>query len=184
MRILESEFRFQTMKEYVQASGLNYVYVGEDSTSSRTHIDYDAQINSFIGFSPPLINGIPQVNYFQTDNFDQLRKWFNEVDKSTFINLHMMKSIMPSISPMILSAYGSNNQATAIDVLKKWLFICNKSSSAGICVIGFGTDADADADARYLRAMRVWSRLFAESPNLNLFRCNDLFNMKIPKHWT
>ena len=47
MRILESEFPFQAMKEYVQVSGLNYVYVGEDSTSSRTHIDYDAQINSF-----------------------------------------------------------------------------------------------------------------------------------------
>ena len=180
MRILEGEFRFQAMKEYVQVSGFNYVYVGEDSTSSLTHIDYDAQINSFIGFSPLLINGIPQVNYFQTDNFDQLRKWFDQVDKSNFINLHMMKSIMPSIPPMILCAYGSNNQATAIDILKKWLFIRNKSSSEGICVIGFSTDADA----RYLRAMRLCSRLFAELPNLNLFRYNDPFDMRIPKHWT
>ena len=180
MRILEGEFRFQAMKEYVRSSGFNYVYVGEDSTSSLIHIDYDAQINSFIGFSSPLINGIPQPNYFQTDNFDELGRWFDEIEKSNFITLHMMKSIVPSIPPMILAAYGSHNEGTAIDVLKKWLFIYNKSSSEGVCVIGFSTDADG----RYLRAMRLCSRLFAELPNLNLFKYNDPFDIKIPKHWT
>lgn len=180
MRILEGEFRFQAMKEYVQASGLNYVYVGEDSTSSLVHIDYDAQTNCFIGFKPPLINGIPQVNHFQTENFDQLRKWFDEADKSNFITLLMIKSIVPSIPPMILSACGSNNQVIAIDILKKWLFIYNKSYSAGVCVLGFSTDADS----RFLRAMRLCSGLFAELPNLNLFRYNSPFDLNIPKHWS
>ena len=41
-RIMEGEFRFQAMKEYVRSSGFNYVYVDEDSTSSLIHIDYDA----------------------------------------------------------------------------------------------------------------------------------------------
>jgi hypothetical protein len=32
--------------------------------------------------------------------------------------------------------------------------------------------------------MRLCSRLFAELPNLNLFKYNDPFDIKIPKHWS
>ena len=180
MRIMECEFRFESLSEYVRSSSCRYVYVGEDSTSSLSHIDYDARINSFVGFSSPLVNGIPQINHFQTDNFDELRQWFDQIDKSKFITLHMMQSIVPSIPPMILSAYGSNNQVTAINILKKWLFIHHKSSNHGVGVLGFSTDADP----RYLRAMRLCSRLFAELPNLNLFKYNDPFDIQIPNQWS
>ncbi len=102
MKIIECEFRFEPLNEYIRSIGCRYVYVGEDSTSSLSHIDYDAQTNSFIGFSSPLFNGIPQMNYFRTNNFDELKNWFNEFDKSKFITLHMIQSIAPSTPPMIL----------------------------------------------------------------------------------
>ncbi|CAF2709092.1 unnamed protein product [Rotaria sp. Silwood2] len=150
MRMIESEFRFQLIKEYLKSNKSNYVFIAEDATSSICRIDYDATSNSFIGFSSPLINGVPQPNFFQTENFEQLELWFNEIDKAKFINLYMLKSLVLSDPPFILAAYGSNNKAKAIEILKRWLFIYHQCLIQDIHVIGFSTDADS----RFLRAMR------------------------------
>ena len=151
VKMFECEFRFQLLKEYSRSCDCNYVFAAEDATSSVCRIDYDAQLNCFIGFSSPLVNGIPQLNFFRTENFEELKNWFDEVDKSKFINLHMIQSLTLSVPPFILSAYGSNNKATATDILKRWLFIYKESLIQGVRVIGFSTDGDS----RYLRAMRL-----------------------------
>ncbi|CAF2127717.1 unnamed protein product [Rotaria magnacalcarata] len=156
MRMTESEFQFQLIKEHLKSNKCNYVFIVEDATSSICRIDYDATSNSFIGFSSPLIDGVPQPNFFQTENFEQLELWFNEIDKAKFINLYMLKSLVLSDPPFIFAAYGSNNKAKAIEILKKWLFIYHQSLIQDIHVIGFSTDADS----RYLRAMRLCSRFF------------------------
>ncbi|CAF4106974.1 unnamed protein product [Adineta steineri] len=152
----------------------------EDATSSISRIDYDATLNSFIGFSAPLVNGVPQSNFFQTENFEQLELWFNDIDKAKFINLYMLKSLALSSPPFILSAYGSNNKAKAIEILRRWLFIHDQCLIQGVHVIGFSSDADA----RYLRAMRLCSRFFATLPNFNIFKHNDPYHVKIPKQWS
>ncbi|CAF3247872.1 unnamed protein product [Rotaria sp. Silwood2] len=179
-RIIECKFRFELLEEYSRSNNCNYVFSSEDSTSSICRIDYDAQINSFVGLSSPLIDGMPQSNFFRTDNFEQLKTWFENYNKSNFINLHILQSIVPSAPPFILSTYGSNNKATATDVLKRWLYIYNQCLAQGVHVIGFSTDGDP----RYLRAMRLCSRFFAELPNLNLLKYNDNFHIKIPEQWS
>ena len=179
LKITECEFRFQLIKEYTQSNNCDYVFSSEDSTSSICRVDYDAQSDCFLGFSSPLVNGLPQVNFFRTNNFEQLKTWFDDYDKSTFSNLHMIQSIIPSAPSVILSAYGSNNKATATEVLKRWLHIYNKCLVHGIHVIGFSSDGDP----RYLRAMRLCTRFFAELPNLNVLKHNDQFYVKLPQDW-
>ncbi|CAF3288524.1 unnamed protein product [Rotaria sp. Silwood2] len=179
-KMIECEFRFSLLTEYSRSTNCNYIFVAEDATRCISCIDYDAQSNSFIGLSAPLVNGLPQFNFFQTENFQILKNWFDEIDTSRFINLHMAKSLKLSSPPFILCAYGSNNKFEAIDVLKNWLFIYNQSLIQGLRVIGFSTDGDS----RYLRAMGLCSRFFAELPNLNLFKHNDPFDIKIPKEWS
>jgi hypothetical protein len=179
VRMIECNFRFDLLRDYKQSNNCNYVFSAEDSTGSICRVEYDAQSNSFIGFSSPLVHGIPKPNFFQTENFDELKSWFNNFDKSKFINLHMIQSVKPFVPPLILSTYGSNNKATATDVLKRWLYIYNKSLVEGVRVIGFSTDGDS----RYLRAMRLCSRFFAELPNLNLFKNHDEFSINIPRQW-
>ncbi|CAF5152503.1 unnamed protein product, partial [Rotaria magnacalcarata] len=51
MRMTESEFQFQLIKEHLKSNKCNYVFIAEDATSSICRIDYDATSNSFIGFS-------------------------------------------------------------------------------------------------------------------------------------
>ncbi|CAF1513898.1 unnamed protein product, partial [Adineta steineri] len=170
---MEGKFRFQLLQDYVESNKCNYVFVAEDATSSISRIDYDATLNSFIGFSAPLVNGVPQSNFFQTENFEQLELWFNDIDKAKFINLYMLKSLTLSAPPFILSAYGSNNKAKAIEILRRWLFIHDQCLIQGVHVIGFSSDADA----RYLRAMRLCSRFFATLPNFNIFKHNAPYHV-------
>ena len=180
MRMNECEFRFQLIKEHLKSNKFNYAFIAEDATTSICRIDYDARSNSFIGFSAPLVDGIPQSNYFQTDNFEQLELWFAEEDKAKFINLYMLKSIVLSEPPFILAVYGSNNKAKAIEILKRWIFIYSQCLIQGTHVIGFSIDADA----RFLRAMRLCSRFFAMLPNFNIFKYKDIFQINIPKQWS
>lgn len=180
MMMIEGEFRFQSMQEYSKSSKCNYVFIAEDATSATCRVDYDATLNAFIGLSPPLVDGLPQVNFFQTENFDQLELWFNEIDKAKLINLIMLKSLSLSDPPFILSAYGSNGKAEAIDILKRWLFIYDECRIRNVHVIGFSSDADA----RYLRSMRLCSRFFATLPNFDLFKHRDMFRIKIPSQWS
>ncbi|CAF1560174.1 unnamed protein product, partial [Rotaria sordida] len=74
------------------------------------------------GFSSPLIDGVPKPNFSQTENFDQLESWFNKIDEPKFINLYMLKSLVLSDPQFILAAYGSNNKAKAIEILKRFWF--------------------------------------------------------------
>ncbi|CAF4993608.1 unnamed protein product [Rotaria sp. Silwood1] len=180
VRIVECNFRFDLLRDYTQSNNCNYVFSAEDSTGSICRVEYDAHSNSFIGFSTPLVHGVPKPNFFQTERFDELKSWFDNFDKSKFINLHMIQSIKPFVPPLILSTYGSNNKATSTDVLKRWLYIYNKSLAQGVRVIGFSTDGDS----RYLRAMRLCSRFFAELPNLTLFKNHDEFSINIPRQWS
>ncbi|CAF4805498.1 unnamed protein product, partial [Rotaria socialis] len=178
--VIECELRFSLLKEYSRSTSCNYIFVAEDATRSISCIDYDVQSNSFIGFSAPLVNGVPQSNFFRTEKFNVLKEWFDEADTSKFINLHMAKSLKSSAPSFILCAYGSNNKFEAIDVLRRWLYIYHESLIQGLRVIGFSTDGDS----RYLRAMRLCSRFFVELPNSNLFKYNDQLDIKIPDKWS
>ncbi|CAF3090950.1 unnamed protein product [Rotaria sp. Silwood2] len=169
LKIIECNFRFNLLKERSQSTNCNYIFVAEDATRSISCIDYDAQSNLFLGFSSPLVSGVLQSNFFQTENFNVLKSWLDETDTSKFINLHMAKSLKSSAPPFILCAYGSNNKFEEIDVLKRWLFIYNESLIQGLRVIGFSTDGDS----RYLRAMRLNYRFFGELPSLNLFNFGE-----------
>ncbi|CAM4913091.1 unnamed protein product [Rotaria socialis] len=178
--VIECELRLSLLKEYSRSTSCNYIFVAEDATRSISCIDYDVQSNSFIGFSAPLVNGVPQSNFFRTEKFNVLKEWFDEADTSKFINLHMAKSLKSSAPSFILCAYGSNNKFEAIDVLRRWLYIYHESLIQGLRVIGFSTDGDS----RYLRAMRLCSRFFVELPNSNLFKYNDQLDIKIPDKWS
>ena len=91
----------------------------------------------------------------------------------------MIQSIVPSAPSVILSTYGSNNKATATEVLKRWLHIYNKCLVHGIHVIS----CSSDGDPRYLRAMRLCTRFFAQLPNLNLLKHNDQFYIELQQDW-
>lgn len=149
-------------------------------------MSYDAANNSFIGFSAPLIKGVPIVNHFQTDSFSDLQRWFHDYDKSTLINVHIVEPLLTSAKdpmhsrPYILAAYGTNNRFNAIDVLRRWYFLYSNCKDQNIRLVGFSTDCDP----RYLKAMRLSLGFFARLPNIDLLNSNNpLLEINYPDTW-
>lgn len=147
---------------------------------------YDATNDSFIGFASPLIEGLPIVNHFQTDKFSDLQTWFNDYEKSKLMNCHLLEPLMRTSNeqvhsrPYILAAYGTDNRFTAIDIIRRWCFMCNRCREEGIRLVGFSTDSDP----RYLKAMRLSLEFFARLPNINLLdHQENLFVINYPKTW-
>jgi hypothetical protein len=138
-----------------------------------------------VGFSAPLINGVPSINYFQTDSYNELERWFRDFDRSVLINVHLIEPLPRELSPVhsrpfILSAYGTNNKANATDILQKWIYLHNECRRRQIRLIGFSTDCDQ----RQLRAMQLSLGFFAELSNLDMIgEARDVLNVEIPANW-
>ncbi|CAF2139424.1 unnamed protein product [Rotaria magnacalcarata] len=121
---IEGEFQYERLKDYVDWSQYSYAFCGEDSTSVVQKISYDTRSNCFVGFTLPLKNGFPCTRYFSTDSLGQLEKWYEQIDKSFLINVHVIQPTchvrqVPS-PPLLLLAYGTNSVYTGENVLARW----------------------------------------------------------------
>jgi hypothetical protein len=149
-------------------------------------VSYDVTTDCFIGFAPPLVNGLPSVNQFKTNSFYELEQWFEDFDKSKLINVHVIEPLLQNNSslvhsrPYIVSAYGTNNKYTGMDVLRKWNYLYNECKRRNIDLVGFASDCDP----RYLKAMQLSLDFFTYAPNIDLLsRNNNLLNINIPSNW-
>lgn len=82
--------------------------------------------------------------------------------------------------PFIISSYGTNNKYTAVDVLKKWMFMYDECKKKNINVVGFS----ADAEPRNLKAMQLSLGFFTKTPNIDLLSGNNtLLKINIASDW-
>ncbi|CAF4221419.1 unnamed protein product, partial [Rotaria magnacalcarata] len=147
LRAVEGEFRYNDMIKYMSTVNSKFAFCAEDRTTAERKIIYDTRSNSFVGFSPPLDEyGMPRMKYFQTDSIEDLQCWFEQEDISKLLNLYMIQpknSNDQKISPYALAGYGTNWKYTSFDISRRWLKVFEESSSQGIRIIGYSTDADA-----------------------------------------
>lgn len=144
LKINEAQFLFDELHDYFNQIDVKYAFGAEDCTGVIRKINYDQETNSFVGFSTPLVNGIPVPRYYQTNSFNQLESWFNASDKSSLLNIHMIQPLPSSNSSIVppsflLSGYGVVNTYTSIDILRRWLFIFDNCLQKNIRIIGFST---------------------------------------------
>ncbi|CAF5067777.1 unnamed protein product, partial [Rotaria magnacalcarata] len=133
--------------------------------------------------SLPLERGIPVARYFQTDSFDELKNWFENKDKTDYLNVHMVQPLIassPYSSPFLLAAYGISNNFKAIDVLNRWIWMFEKSKQSNVRIVAFSTDCDP----RYLLAMRLATSFFAKFVNISLCDRKDVLEIDLPKDWS
>jgi len=139
--LTEAEFRFDSLQQF----RTGYGFCSEDATGVIRKVEYDSATNSFIGFTTPVNDGVPLIKHFQADKFEDLKMIYDTNEPARLLNVHMFQSISTENStaafpkPLILSAYGICNKFTAIDVLRRWLYIFENCFEKGIRVIGFST---------------------------------------------
>jgi hypothetical protein len=179
-RVVEGDFRYDFMFDHLSLQKTNFIFASEDCTAVVPRIVYNVQLNTFIGFAPPLEDGLPKINTFSTESFSELENWFNTLNKSHYINLHMVQPInldSTSCAPFLLSAYGTDNHFKSLDILMRWMNIINQCDKKGVKLVGYSTDCDA----RYLRAMRLLMGYFADMPNQQFHLRDNAFHVDIPK---
>jgi len=139
--LAEGEFKFQSLQQFNSGFG----FCSEDTTGVLRKIEYDSSTNSFIGFSTPVVDGIPSQRHFQASTFNDLQTIFNTNEIARLLNVHMFQSIpekdypMNIPKPFLLSAYGVDNKFTTMDVLRRWMFIFESCLNVGIRIVGFST---------------------------------------------
>lgn len=149
-------------------------------------MSYDARSECFIEFCPPLINGVSSVNRLKTNSFHLLKQWFEDLERPTLVNIHVIEPLLntnPSIAhsrPYTVSAHGTNNKHTGIDILQKSNYTYNECRQRDIILIEFSTNCDP----RYLKAKQLSLDFFTYAPNIDLLSNNDrLLNINLPSHW-
>ena len=161
-RIVEGEFRYDSMTDYLTSQGRNFIFAAEDCTAVVPRIVFDTKTNTFVGFTLCLEN------------------WFDTSTKSHRLNLQMVQPInlnnIPG-PPFILSSYGTDNYFKTDDILMKWINMINRCNEKKVKLVGFSTDCDP----RYLRSMRLFSGFFADMPNQQIHMRHDAFHVDIPK---
>ena len=144
LKISEAELRFDQLQKHFENLNLHYAFGSEDATGAIKKIKYDSTTNTFIEFPTPLDHAVPIKKYYHTDSLDTLKLWFNSVDKSSLLNVHMIQPVQSTTqntipSPSLLSTYGINNTATANDILQRWWYIFDQCLQRNIRTFGFST---------------------------------------------
>lgn len=142
--LTEGRFCFTALKEYLETSNVSFGFCAEDCTGVIKKVKYDVMTNSFVGFVSKLHNGMPVTDYYKTDSFEQLKYWFDNIEKASLLNIHMFQPIPPpnhaiAPAPFLMSAYGVDSTSTAIDIINRWIFIFNSCIQNQIRIIGFST---------------------------------------------
>ena len=181
--IEEGIFRYDNLQQNQKMSNYHLAVCSEDATAVVKKIAYNAATNTIVGFSIPLRHGIPVARQFQTDSFDQLKLWFESKHKADLLNIHMVQPLAgssPALSPFLLAAYGISNKFRSVNVLKRWLWIFEKSKNSNVRILSFATDCDP----RYLLAMRLAMGFFARYADASSLNGNDTFQIALPKEWS
>ncbi|CAF3367732.1 unnamed protein product [Rotaria socialis] len=177
-KIVEGEFRYDALRDLQTSNNYQLAVCSENCTSVTPKVMYDASTNIFIGFSTPLDHGVSVTQFFQTDSYDQLKEWFENEEKSNLLNVHMLELLTISKSSstsFLLGAYRITSKFNSIDVLRRWLWIFERSRISNIRILAFS----ADCDPKYLRAMRLITGFFAKLPNIPISERNDVLEQSI-----
>lgn len=141
MTLAEAEFKFDILQQFPSGFG----FCSEDTTGVIPKVEYDSITNSFIGFATPIISGIPSMKHYQAETLDDFKMIYNTNEIAPLINVHMFQSISTDKDPLnfpkpfLLSAYGVNNKFTAMDILRRWMYIFERCLDKNVRIIGFST---------------------------------------------
>ena len=181
-RLSEGAYRYDAMARHMLLMNSKVAFCAEDCTAVVRRIHYNSHANTFVGFVPDLRNGFPLETCYSTESFDELQSWYAERDMSQLLSVNVIQPLLVnsfSSASYILSAYGTNAQYTALDILRRWIEIVEQSSKRNIRVVGFSSDCDP----KFLRAMRLALGFFAHVPNIPIEKYPNAFAVDVPRDW-
>ncbi|CAF4986618.1 unnamed protein product, partial [Rotaria sp. Silwood1] len=168
MTLTEAEFKFDSLQKFQSGFG----FCSEGTTGVIPKVEYDSSTNSFIGFTTPIVDGIPLTKHYQADTFDDFKIIYSTDETAPLLNVHMFQSISTEddptnfSKPVLLSAYGVDNKFRAMDILRRWMYIFERCLDKDVRIIGFSTVKQQHLPKQAL----INIHLFNSQPCESLFR--------------
>lgn len=135
-------------------------WYSEDQTKIIERVRYNPKYNTLEGLANPLDeNGIPILNFNIAETAADIKRLISHFPLSTMINLVLIQPLVEGSSAFCILAYGTDNRFTAGNCLKRWKYIREKLKYNGFIICG----ESGDGDSRILKAMKIKSKLSAES---------------------
>ncbi|XP_044760486.1 uncharacterized protein LOC123317922 [Coccinella septempunctata] len=131
------------------------LWISEDATRVTSKIEYDPRTNKLVGFTMPLVDGIPARDTFLATSAKAIQDHFENAIRSNYAYVIMAQPISQNAPGYCLAIFGTDNRFTAADVTKRWQHIKLNLKERGATVLGFGSDGDT----RLLKAMRQGAQL-------------------------
>lgn len=154
--IEEGFFDFDGLCQFMEQRDLPKVlWISEDATRVTSKIEYDSRTNKLVGFTMPLVDGIPARDTFVATSAKAIQDHFKNAVRSNYAYVIMAQPISPAAPGYCLAIFGTDNRFTAADVTKRWQYIKLNLKERGVIVLGFGFDGDT----RLLKAMRQGAQL-------------------------
>lgn len=153
--VLEGEFRFEQLRQYLEEKSLpKVVWISEDGTRVTGKIQYDTRNNQISGFSLPFNNhGVPICGSFPAESSEQIQDYFASNTIANYAYVIMAQPLHEGVAAFCLSFFGSDNRFKADQVLQRWQWMKEQAELQGIKILGFSSDGDT----RLLKSMKFES---------------------------
>ncbi|VEN51230.1 unnamed protein product [Callosobruchus maculatus] len=159
-KIEEGVFDYDGLCRFLEERNLpKVVWISEDGTRVTGKIEYDSRSNKVVGFTLPLVDGLPQTSSFLATSAKAIQDYFLTSSKANYAYIVMAQPLSKFAPPHCLVVFRTDNRFDASDVTKRWKHIKESLKKRGILLLGFSSDGDT----RLLKAMRQHAKLQAET---------------------
>ena len=169
-KVIEGEFYFDELKEHLlKWKAPLFVNAHLDDTRIINKVEYDPATDRFVGFCLPLENGLPNLNAFRLQTFDEIKSTYERTTVGKYAHCIIIKSIDSVCSSFVLFALCTDSKYDNKVISSRWKYITEQLKDIGITLISNG----ADGAGPFMKVMTNKTDLFKRSINEN-----------VPQYWT
>lgn len=120
IRVIEGQLRCAELSVYLtKVRAVKKIWLSEDATAIVHKISYDPTTNQLVGILLPLDkNGCPIPFSFLANDAETIKQ-FVQHPQSKSVYVVMAQTLDESVPPFILQMFGTNNQFTSEDVIRR-----------------------------------------------------------------
>ena len=156
-RVKEGEFRFDELANHLKDwKAPNYVYIHLDDTRIINRVEYDPLTDRFVGFCLPVKDGIPCVDEYVLDTFEELETVYNTKTSVSYAHCIVAQPVSSDAPTFVLFVLGTDSKYDHKVIEERWRKIETELRKRKIFVLSNG----ADGAGPFLKAMICRTNLF------------------------
>ena len=173
-KLSEGKFYFDGLKEHLlDWMAPPFVHIHLDDTRVKNRVEYDQPTNRYVGWCLPIKNGIPDINAFVLETYEEIKHAFECETVAKYAHCIVVKSVSIVVPSFVLFVLGTDSKYDSSVIISRFSFISSELKKRGITVVSSG----ADGAGPFLKAMMIESGLFKKTLLSNLPKNWSFFNI-------